>query len=191
VHFVLRGLLGTGGSSNNRIDQVGKAVGEYLRAKHVPIPVELLDGTQLLDGTESSHGTRPSGRTELSEGTRALMDLTSRVADAVAKPAEHDEFDAPAALAELLGGIGLTPADSGGRIDFLGADPVVPSTLRLGGASSLALAAKAGRAGRAVAGPGGAGQDIELDLRATPHRLCPFYDRRWELLNGYRCAPAT
>ena len=45
VHFVLRGLLGTGGSSNQRIDQVGKAVGEYLRAKHLPIPVELLNGT--------------------------------------------------------------------------------------------------------------------------------------------------
>jgi hypothetical protein len=38
VHFVLHGLLGTGGSSNLRVDQVGKAVGEYLRAKHVPIP---------------------------------------------------------------------------------------------------------------------------------------------------------
>jgi hypothetical protein len=35
-------LLGTGGSSNLRIDQVGKAVGEYLRAKHLPVPVELL-----------------------------------------------------------------------------------------------------------------------------------------------------
>ncbi|MCX2730085.1 DUF1446 domain-containing protein [Saccharopolyspora sp. NFXS83] len=44
VHFVLRGLLGTGGSSNLRVDQVGKAVGEYLRAKHVTIPVELLPG---------------------------------------------------------------------------------------------------------------------------------------------------
>jgi hypothetical protein len=42
VHFVLRGLLGTGGSSNLRIDQVGKAVGEYLRAKHLPVPGELL-----------------------------------------------------------------------------------------------------------------------------------------------------
>ncbi|NKQ52707.1 DUF1446 domain-containing protein [Amycolatopsis sp. K13G38] len=42
VHFVLRGLLGTGGSSNLRVDQVGKAVGEYLRAKHLPIPEELL-----------------------------------------------------------------------------------------------------------------------------------------------------
>lgn len=45
VHFVLRGLLGTGGSSNLRVDQVGKAVGEYLRAKHVAVPQELLDGT--------------------------------------------------------------------------------------------------------------------------------------------------
>jgi crotonobetainyl-CoA:carnitine CoA-transferase CaiB-like acyl-CoA transferase len=113
------------------------------------------------------------------------MDLTSRVADAVAKPAEHDEFDVPAALAELLGGIGLSPADSGGRIDFLGADPVVPSTLRLGAASSLALAAKAVAVAALWRDRGGAGQDIEVDLRATPHRLCPFYDRRWELLNGY------
>lgn len=45
VHFVLRGLLGTGGSSSLRVDQVGKAVGEYLRAKHVEIPGELIDGT--------------------------------------------------------------------------------------------------------------------------------------------------
>lgn len=42
VHFVLRGLLGTGGSANTRVDQAGKAVGEYLRAKHLPIPEELL-----------------------------------------------------------------------------------------------------------------------------------------------------
>ncbi|GAA5148258.1 DUF1446 domain-containing protein [Pseudonocardia eucalypti] len=43
VHFVLRGLLGTGGSSNTRVDQIGKAVGEYLRSKPLPVPVELLD----------------------------------------------------------------------------------------------------------------------------------------------------
>ncbi|HTF54919.1 MAG TPA: CoA transferase [Pseudonocardia sp.] len=113
------------------------------------------------------------------------MDLTSRVADAVAKPVEHDEFDVPAALAELLDGIGVSPADSGGRIDFLGADPVVPSTLRLGAASSLALAAKSVAVAKLWRHRGGPGQDIEVDLRATPHRLCPFYDRRWELLNGY------
>jgi hypothetical protein len=42
VHFVLRGLLGTGGASNPRVDRPGKAVGEYLRAKHLPVPEELL-----------------------------------------------------------------------------------------------------------------------------------------------------
>ncbi|HEY2650313.1 MAG TPA: acyclic terpene utilization AtuA family protein [Solirubrobacteraceae bacterium] len=43
VHFVLRGLLAPAGSSNLRVDQVGKAVGEYLRAKQLEIPVALLD----------------------------------------------------------------------------------------------------------------------------------------------------
>jgi hypothetical protein len=53
VHFVLRGLLGTGGASNTRVDQVGKAVGEYLRAKHVLVPTELLSGQALLPGEAS------------------------------------------------------------------------------------------------------------------------------------------
>lgn len=38
VHLVLVGLLGTGGSANLRVDQIGKSVGEYLRAKHVDKP---------------------------------------------------------------------------------------------------------------------------------------------------------
>jgi hypothetical protein len=42
VHFILRGLLDTGGSSNMRVDQVGKAVGEYVLAKHVSVPERLL-----------------------------------------------------------------------------------------------------------------------------------------------------
>jgi hypothetical protein len=42
VHVVLKGLLGTGGSSNLRVDQIGKSVCEYVRAKHVTVPEELL-----------------------------------------------------------------------------------------------------------------------------------------------------
>ncbi|MCW2720228.1 acyclic terpene utilization AtuA family protein [Pseudonocardia sp.] len=43
VHVVLKGLLGTGGSSNLRVDQIGKSVGEYLRSKHVTVPEALLE----------------------------------------------------------------------------------------------------------------------------------------------------
>lgn len=111
--------------------------------------------------------------------------LTERVAAAVDAPARHDRFDVSSALAEVLAGIGMTPADTGGRIEFLGADPVVPSTLRLGGAAAIALAAKSAAVAKLWRLRGGDGQDIAVDLRVTPHRLCPFYDQRWERLNGY------
>jgi len=42
VHFIVRGLLGRGGSTNLRADQVGKAVGEFVLARQLDIPVELL-----------------------------------------------------------------------------------------------------------------------------------------------------
>jgi crotonobetainyl-CoA:carnitine CoA-transferase CaiB-like acyl-CoA transferase len=32
---------------------------------------------------------------------------------------------------------------------------------------------------------GGIGQDLSVNLGQVLHRLCPFYDRKWELLNGY------
>ncbi|GAA3070300.1 DUF1446 domain-containing protein [Pseudonocardia yunnanensis] len=38
VHFLFKGLLGTGGSSSLRVDRLGKAVGEYLRTIPVPDP---------------------------------------------------------------------------------------------------------------------------------------------------------
>jgi crotonobetainyl-CoA:carnitine CoA-transferase CaiB-like acyl-CoA transferase len=113
------------------------------------------------------------------------MSLTDRVADAVANPATTDTFDPHAELADVLAGIGMTTADTGGAIDFIGADPVVPSTLRLGGASAIALAAKSAAIAKLWRLRGGDGQDIAVDLRVTPHRLCPSYDSKWELINGY------
>ena len=43
VNFVVRGLLGEGVSSSTRTDPQAKSLGEYLRAKWVPIPVSLLE----------------------------------------------------------------------------------------------------------------------------------------------------
>ncbi|WLP90836.1 CoA transferase [Gordonia sp. NB41Y] len=121
-----------------------------------------------------------------------MSPLTDRLRHAVANPATDDTFDPATELGDVLAGIGMTAADTGGAIDFIGADPVVPSTLRLGGASAIALAAKSAAVAKLWRMRGGAGQDIAVDLRSAPHRLCPFYDARWELLNGYPCgSPAN
>ncbi|WP_067652476.1 acyclic terpene utilization AtuA family protein [Nocardia harenae] len=48
VHFVALGVLGTGGSSNLRVDQLGKSMGEYVLSRHVPIPDELLRGRDVV-----------------------------------------------------------------------------------------------------------------------------------------------
>ncbi len=113
------------------------------------------------------------------------MSLTDRVAKAIANPATDDAFDPHAEFEEVLAGIGMSPEDTGGAIGFIGADPVVPSTLRLGGAAAIALAAKAAAVAKLWRHRGGDGQDIAVDLRVTPHRLCPSYDSKWELINGY------
>lgn len=42
VHFVIYGPLGKGVSSSSRLDALGKAFAEYIRDKHVPIPVKFL-----------------------------------------------------------------------------------------------------------------------------------------------------
>lgn len=113
------------------------------------------------------------------------MSLTEHLEAALAKPATTDEYDLHQPLADLLGSVGLQESDAGGRIEFTGADPVLPGALRLAGATSIALAAKSVAVAKIWQLRGGRGQDISMDLRTAPHRLCPFYDRKWELLDGY------
>ncbi|MGH3455419.1 MAG: AtuA-related protein, partial [Nocardioidaceae bacterium] len=42
VNVVIRGLLGDGVAASTRIDPQAKALGEWLRARHVDVPEELL-----------------------------------------------------------------------------------------------------------------------------------------------------
>ncbi|WP_308114746.1 CoA transferase [Rhodococcus opacus] len=111
--------------------------------------------------------------------------LTDRLNAAIAHPASDDAFDPLAELSGVLEPLGMTVRDAGGAVTFSGADPVVPSTLRLGGAAAIALAAKSIAVGKLSRLRGGDGQDISVDLRTAPRRLCPMYERRWELINGY------
>ncbi len=114
-------------------------------------------------------------------------DLTSRVEHALDHPVTDpstDPLDVHAALAEVLEPVGSSEQDAGGTVRFLGAEPVVPDPLRLASAPAIGLVAKSVALARLSQFRGGPGQDIEMDLRKAPHRLCPFYDRKWELLNG-------
>ncbi|MGW1815847.1 acyclic terpene utilization AtuA family protein [Streptomyces sp. NPDC002125] len=47
LNFVVRGLLGEGVAAQARFDPQAKAVGEWLRSRHVPVPVQLLDDTEV------------------------------------------------------------------------------------------------------------------------------------------------
>lgn len=104
---------------------------------------------------------------------------------AVTERATHDEFDACGELGDLLGEIGFRPEDSGGSITFLKRDPLLPSTIRLGGAAAVALVQQSVVAARLWRMRGGLGQDITVDLGQAIRRLAPATELRWELLNGY------
>jgi crotonobetainyl-CoA:carnitine CoA-transferase CaiB-like acyl-CoA transferase len=111
---------------------------------------------------------------------------TQAVLNALANRSKHsDGFDPLDHLTGVLAGIGMAPQDSGGRIDFIGRDPIIPSVFRIASAAGIGLAAKSVAMASLWRARGGKGQDIEVDLRKAPHRLCPFYDRKWEKLNGY------
>ena len=43
MNFTIKGILGTGAVSNNRLDKQAKSLGEYLRAKHIEAPVRLME----------------------------------------------------------------------------------------------------------------------------------------------------
>lgn len=45
VNVVVHGLLGAGVAASTRFDPQAKALGEWARARHVDIPIELLDPT--------------------------------------------------------------------------------------------------------------------------------------------------
>lgn len=102
-----------------------------------------------------------------------------------ARSAGPGGFDIHAQLDRILSGVGLNRASTGGAVTFEGADPVVPSVFRLAAAAGLAITAKSVAMACVWAHRTGEGQDIHMDIRLAPRRLCPFWERKWELLNGY------
>jgi len=122
-----------------------------------------------------------------------MTTLTETLKSNIDNPASSAvEFDLRAALDEVLGGVGLTASDSGGKITFYGKDPIVPSCLRFGTMSAVSLAAKAVAAAAVWRfRSGGEGQDIHVDVRKALRRFAPFFEREWEKVNGHQASFAS
>jgi crotonobetainyl-CoA:carnitine CoA-transferase CaiB-like acyl-CoA transferase len=104
---------------------------------------------------------------------------------AVHDRATDDAFDPHAELRDILAPLGFSPEDSGGAITFLKRDPLMPSTLRLGGAAAVALAQQSVLAAKLWRMRTGLGQDITVDLGQAIRRLAPASESKWETINGY------
>ena len=109
-------------------------------------------------------------------GIKATL-LTPRTRDNISEPL--------AILKDVLAGVGLDLSTCGASVAFTGKDPILKSPWPLATMGGVALMAKAVAAAHLWSYRTGEEQSLSLDLRKVPHRLCPFYDAKWELINGY------
>jgi crotonobetainyl-CoA:carnitine CoA-transferase CaiB-like acyl-CoA transferase len=97
---------------------------------------------------------------------------------------DRSEFNLHAHLEQLLGGLGLSPRDTGGEIRFQGADPILDSTARIGAISALSLAVRNAAVAAIWRIRADKGQDMEIDLRRAVHSVTPFSSMHYITLNG-------
>ena len=101
-----------------------------------------------------------------------------------AKSIASNEFDIKAAFDQFMNGIGLSPQETGGKITFVGSDPIFESRVRTGACISLPIMAAAAGAATVWRLRTGRGQDLSLDLRKAIHGVNPLY-KFTPTVNGY------
>jgi crotonobetainyl-CoA:carnitine CoA-transferase CaiB-like acyl-CoA transferase len=112
--------------------------------------------------------------------------LATRIREALSRPITSDDVIEPdKVLEDVLRTVGLDLHSAGGSIDFVGKDPILKSPWPLATMAGVALMAKAVGVADLWRYRTGRSQSLSIDLRKAPHRLCPFYDKKWELLNGH------
>ena len=125
--------------------------------------------------------TKSNGK---AQGSSSGANLTETLQSKLSTPATSPEFDLYARLEEVLSGVGLSAADSGGKLTFYGQDPIVPSCFRFGAMAAVALAAKTIAVAALWKSQTGEGQDIHVDVRKALRRFCCFFEGKWETING-------
>lgn len=101
------------------------------------------------------------------------------------KSAEQDDFNINKELENVLNGIGYSIDDTGGKVEFYGKDPIQPSTLKIASLAGIGLAAKSVAIASLWKTRTGVSQDIQVDIRKALKRLSPFYEKKWETVNGF------
>src|ERR1700676_3510170 len=129
--------------------------------------------------------------TEATLGEKAFSNgrLTAALESKLKNPVSSPEFDLLANTNDVLGDVGLTAADSGGRLSFYGRDPIISSPHRFGAMAAIGLAAKSVAAAALWRTRTGEGQDIHVDVRKALRRFCGFFDGKWETVNGRPPSP--
>jgi len=115
--------------------------------------------------------------------------LTEALEDSLSHPATSPDFDLKTSVNEVLADVGMTSDDCGGELSFYGQDPILPSPLRFGTMSAIALAARSVAVAALWRQATGEGQNISVDVRKALRRFCGFFEGKWETVNGRPPSP--
>ena len=110
--------------------------------------------------------------------------LTETLEAKLVNPETSPKFDLRKAVNDVLGDVGLTVADGGGKLTFYGQDPIIASPFRFGSMAAIGLAAKSVAIAALWKHRTGEGQDVSVDVRKALRRFCGFFDGKWETING-------
>jgi crotonobetainyl-CoA:carnitine CoA-transferase CaiB-like acyl-CoA transferase len=110
--------------------------------------------------------------------------LTETLRSKLSHPATSPDFDLLGSVNELLKDVGLTAAESGGKLTFYGQDPIIDSPHRFGAMAAVGMAAKTITVAALWRSRTGEGQDIDVDVRKALRRFCGFFEGKWETING-------
>ena len=148
--------------------------------------------SQLSNGLapDSKHVSNLKGSLQMSVATivrteKPQLDLlTETLQSKLGNPERSSNFDLHDALNDVLKDVGMSAADSGGKLTFYGRDPIIPSPHRFGTMAAIGVAAKAVAVAALWRHRTGEGQDIAVDVRKALRRFCGFFELKWETING-------
>src|SRR5260370_11201025 len=117
------------------------------------------------------------------EETQAPDRLTETIVDKLNNPSTSSDFDFHEGVNQVLADVGMSAADSGGKLTFYGQDPFVPSRIRFATMAGIGLAAKTIAAAAVWRDPTGQAQDVHFDVRQAFRRFGGFFEGRWRTVN--------